>query len=155
MVAILPMDSCKMERRSADVADAEASPTPTPATLLIWSLSSQKCVAKHDVWSKCDLTIPSRTAREASRPAIELENACSESCVRLKLSMQIIVMFCTRTHIDLVAVVVCQRCLHDPVHDYNSRKIVIRHRVRITGWQKHVKKLFKKCFRLVGLLEVG
>ena len=30
MVAILPIDSCSIESKSALVADAEASPTPTP-----------------------------------------------------------------------------------------------------------------------------
>ena len=30
MVATLPQESCKIESKSAPVADAEASPTPTP-----------------------------------------------------------------------------------------------------------------------------
>lgn len=51
MVAILPIDSCKTDKRSAAVGDADASPTPTPSS----------------------------TARDERRLAIELENACKES----------------------------------------------------------------------------
>lgn len=53
MVAILPMDSCSTESSRAEVGEDEASPTPRP----------------------------SRTAREESMPAIEDENACSESLI--------------------------------------------------------------------------
>lgn len=51
MVASRPMDSCRMERSKALVGEAVESPTPTPSS----------------------------TALEASRPAMDDENACSES----------------------------------------------------------------------------
>lgn len=54
IVAMRPADSCMMERSSAAVGEAEESPTPTL----------------------------DKTARDERRPAMELENACSESLSR-------------------------------------------------------------------------
>lgn len=56
MVAIRPADSWMMERMRAAVGEADESPTPTL----------------------------DRTARDESRPAMELENACSESLMSLE-----------------------------------------------------------------------
>ena len=69
IVAILPVLSWSTERRSAAVGEADASPTPTPARLI--SQVRLSFLGKKE--------IPSRTALEDSRPAIELENACKES----------------------------------------------------------------------------
>lgn len=60
-----------MERRTAVVVEAVASPTPTPSY-------GQHGEVGDIVGAREG---PSRTAREASRPAIEEQNACSESWV--------------------------------------------------------------------------
>jgi hypothetical protein len=65
-----PDVSCSMCRRRAEVGEAVALPTPTPGLLvLIWVLRWELGL------------VPWRTAREESRPAIELLKAWRESLV--------------------------------------------------------------------------
>jgi hypothetical protein len=64
IVPMRPMESWRTERRRAVVGEAVASPTPTPVRWLIGLGIGRG-------WEG----VPSRTARDARRPAIELENA--------------------------------------------------------------------------------
>lgn len=70
-MAIRPMDSCKIVKSKAAVGDAEASPTPTPVCHHVDINIACACHAALLV-AFCS---PSRTARDASKPAIELEKA--------------------------------------------------------------------------------
>ena len=70
-----------MWSRSAEVGEAVDEPTPTPARGLVWEEKWEGKARGDEVWvfEREERYVPSSTAREESRPAMEEEKAWRES----------------------------------------------------------------------------